>query len=88
MCRSSFLNQGEICLCTSRVFVQRPVYDQFLARLVAAVAELRVGDPALAFREDPESRVTASSCSANIFMNESSSACVGFRREARSRTVF
>ena len=40
MCRSSFLNQGEICLCTSRVFVQRPVYDQFLARLVAAVAEL------------------------------------------------
>ena len=45
LCRSSFLNQGEICLCTSRVFVQRPAYDQFLARLVAAVAELRVGDP-------------------------------------------
>ena len=43
--RSSFLNQGEICLCTSRVFVQRAAYDQFLARLVAAVAELRVGDP-------------------------------------------
>ena len=45
LCRSSFLNQGEICLCTSRVFVQRAAYDQFLARLVAAVAELRVGDP-------------------------------------------
>lgn len=28
--RSSFANQGEICLCTSRVYVQKGIYDQFL----------------------------------------------------------
>lgn len=43
--RSSFWNQGEICLCGSRIFVERPVYDEFLERFVAAARELRVGDP-------------------------------------------
>ena len=42
--RSSFLNQGEICLCTSRVFVQRPVYEEFLARFIKSVEKLKVGD--------------------------------------------
>jgi len=43
--RSSFLNQGEICLCTSRIFVQKGVYREFLNRFVAATAELKTGDP-------------------------------------------
>jgi len=43
--RSSFLNQGEICLCTSRIFVQEDVYEEFLSRFVAATRELRTGDP-------------------------------------------
>jgi aminomuconate-semialdehyde/2-hydroxymuconate-6-semialdehyde dehydrogenase len=44
--RSSFWNQGEICLCGSRIFVERPVYDAFLERFTAATKRLRIGDPA------------------------------------------
>ena len=43
--RSSFWNQGEICLCGSRIFVERPVYDQFVERFVAETRKLRIGDP-------------------------------------------
>lgn len=43
--QSSFLNQGEICLCGSRIFVQEKIYDQFLEEFVAATKELVVGDP-------------------------------------------
>lgn len=43
---SSFSNQGEICLCGSRIFVERSVYDEFLERFVAATKALRIGDPA------------------------------------------
>lgn len=43
--RSSFTNQGQICLCGSRVLVQRAIYDTFRDRLVERVKRLRVGDP-------------------------------------------
>jgi len=43
--RSGFANQGEICLCGSRLLVQRSVYEAFRARYVARVRALRVGDP-------------------------------------------
>ena len=43
--QSSFSNQGEICLCGSRLFVERPIYDEFLDRFVAATSRLRIGDP-------------------------------------------
>lgn len=43
--RSSFANQGEICLCGSRILVQSGIYDQFVARFVAAAKALVVGDP-------------------------------------------
>jgi aminomuconate-semialdehyde/2-hydroxymuconate-6-semialdehyde dehydrogenase len=43
--RSSFWNQGEICLCGSRIFVERPIYDAFVERFVAAAKKLRIGDP-------------------------------------------
>lgn len=42
---SSFANQGEICLCGSRIFVERSIYDQFVERFVAKTRQLRVGDP-------------------------------------------
>jgi aminomuconate-semialdehyde/2-hydroxymuconate-6-semialdehyde dehydrogenase len=42
---SSFMNQGEICLCGSRVFVQRAVYNQVKSALVEAVKAMKVGDP-------------------------------------------
>ncbi len=44
--RAAFANQGEVCLCGSRVLVERAAYPEFLRRFVAAVRALRVGDPA------------------------------------------
>jgi aminomuconate-semialdehyde/2-hydroxymuconate-6-semialdehyde dehydrogenase len=43
--RSSFSNQGEICLCGSRIFVERPLYEKFLNDFVAKTKKLKVGDP-------------------------------------------
>ena len=43
--RSSFLNQGEICLCTSRIYVQDSVYDNFLQQFIRETQNLKVGDP-------------------------------------------
>ena len=43
--RSSFANQGQVCLCGSRVFVERSAYDEFVRRFVAATSQLKVGDP-------------------------------------------
>ena len=43
--RSSFANQGQICLCGSRIFVERPIYERFKADFVERTKNLRVGDP-------------------------------------------
>jgi aminomuconate-semialdehyde/2-hydroxymuconate-6-semialdehyde dehydrogenase len=43
--RAAFLNQGQICLCGSRIFVERPIYDRFRTALVDRVKALKVGDP-------------------------------------------
>ena len=42
---SSFSNQGQICLCGSRIFVQRGIYNQFKERFIKKVNQLRIGDP-------------------------------------------
>lgn len=43
--RSAFSNQGQICLCGSRLLVERSIYAEFRAAFVQRVRELRVGDP-------------------------------------------
>ncbi|HEV8661369.1 MAG TPA: aldehyde dehydrogenase [Thermoanaerobaculia bacterium] len=43
--QSSFANQGEICLCGSRIFVEHSIYDEFVQQFVAATKKLRIGDP-------------------------------------------
>lgn len=43
--RSSFANQGQICLCGSRIFVERSIYDKFKTEFVEKVSKLTVGDP-------------------------------------------
>ncbi|XP_061181461.1 2-aminomuconic semialdehyde dehydrogenase-like [Saccostrea echinata] len=43
--RSSFANQGEICLCTSRIYVQKQLYPKFLEKFVTETKKIRVGDP-------------------------------------------
>lgn len=47
-----FRNQGEVCLAGSRLLVQRPIYDEFVARYVDAAESLKLGDPL-----DPATRV-------------------------------
>ena len=43
--RSSFANQGQICLCGSRVFVEKPIYKKFVDRFIDKASKLRQGDP-------------------------------------------
>jgi aminomuconate-semialdehyde/2-hydroxymuconate-6-semialdehyde dehydrogenase len=43
--QSSFSNQGEICLCGSRIFVERSLYKKFVNEFVKRTKELVVGDP-------------------------------------------
>jgi aminomuconate-semialdehyde/2-hydroxymuconate-6-semialdehyde dehydrogenase len=46
-----FRNAGQVCLAGSRLFVQREIYEEFLARFVAAAEDLVPGDPS-----DPATR--------------------------------
>ena len=43
--RSSFANQGQICLCGSRILVERSLYDRFKRTFLERVRQLRVGHP-------------------------------------------
>ena len=52
--RSSFANQGQICLCGSRIFVERPIYEKFRDAFVEKVSQSKVSYP-----EDPEAKLGA-----------------------------
>ena len=52
--RSSFANQGQICLCGSRIFVERPIYDKFKEAFVTKVSKSKVSFPS-----DPEAKLGA-----------------------------
>ncbi len=43
--RSSFANQGQICLCGSRIFVEKPIYEKFKKDFVEKVKQLKIGNP-------------------------------------------
>jgi aminomuconate-semialdehyde/2-hydroxymuconate-6-semialdehyde dehydrogenase len=43
--RSSFLNTGQVCLCTERVYVERPLFARFVEALATRAAAMRIGDP-------------------------------------------
>lgn len=43
--RSSFVNQGQICLCGSRIFVERSIYERFKTDFVARASTMKIGDP-------------------------------------------
>lgn len=45
--RSSFSNQGEICLCGSRILIEQSVYDRFRDEFIERTRQLKVGDPLL-----------------------------------------
>lgn len=52
--RSSFANQGQICLCGSRIFIERPLYDKFKEVFVQKVSQTLVANP-----ENPEAKLGA-----------------------------
>ena len=52
--RAAFTNQGQICLCGSRLFIQEDIYNNFRDALIAKTAKLVVGDP-----KDPSSNLGA-----------------------------
>jgi len=43
--RSSFSNQGQICLCGARILIERRLYGKFKDDFVAAARKLKIGDP-------------------------------------------
>ena len=43
--RSAFTNQGEICLCGSRILIHERIYEQFKTEFIKQVQQLKVGDP-------------------------------------------
>ena len=52
--RSSFANQGQICLCGSRIYIQRGIYDKFKKAFVEKVQRMKVGAP-----DDPDTKMGA-----------------------------
>ncbi len=52
--RASFTNQGEICLCGSRIYIEASIYEKFKSAFVEEVKKLKVGDPLL-----PQTKVGA-----------------------------
>ena len=51
---SSFANQGQICLCGSRIFIEKSIYNKFRDAFVEKTKNLVVGDP-----KDPKSKIGA-----------------------------
>jgi aminomuconate-semialdehyde/2-hydroxymuconate-6-semialdehyde dehydrogenase len=43
--RSSFTNQGQICLCGSRIFIQKTIYPKFKEEFITRINQLTIGDP-------------------------------------------
>lgn len=43
--RAAFSNQGEICLCCSRIMVQDGIYDKFVEEFAKSVQQIKIGNP-------------------------------------------
>jgi aminomuconate-semialdehyde/2-hydroxymuconate-6-semialdehyde dehydrogenase len=52
--RSLFANQGQICLCGSRIFIERSIYETFKTAFIERVEKLTVSNPT-----DPNAKMGA-----------------------------
>lgn len=77
--QSSFSNQGQICLCGSRILVERSIYDRFKDAFVAKAAALQVGDPL-----EPGSRLGAIVSQAHY---DKILACIALAKEEGGRVL-
>ena len=48
----AFYNGGQVCISVERLYVEAPIYDRFVAKLVTEVNKLRLGDPAKDYNVD------------------------------------
>ena len=77
--RSSFANQGQICLCGSRILVQRTIYTRFRDALVEKASKMIAGDPL-----DPATKLGA--VVSESHMNKILS-CIDVAREEGARVL-
>ena len=71
--RAAFSNQGQICLCGSRILIERSIYDRFRDEFVAKVQKLRLGDP---LEDNTEQGAVVSHSHMKKILN-----CIGTARE-------
>ena len=45
MIRAAFLNSGQVCLCSERIFIERPLYGRFVKALADRARQIKFGDP-------------------------------------------
>ena len=43
--KSAFLNQGQVCLCGSRILVHESIYNSFLKQFLKSISTMKIGDP-------------------------------------------
>jgi len=43
--RAAFSNQGQICLCGSRIYIEQSIYEEFKNKFVKTIEQLKIGDP-------------------------------------------
>lgn len=43
--KSSFINQGQVCFCGARIYVEETVIDEFVEKFAARAEQLKIGDP-------------------------------------------
>ncbi|PIY08167.1 MAG: 2-hydroxymuconic semialdehyde dehydrogenase [Flexibacter sp. CG_4_10_14_3_um_filter_32_15] len=55
--KAAFTNQGQICLCGSRILIEKKIYEQFKTKFIEKVNALRLGDPS---EEDTNQGATVS----------------------------
>ena len=48
----AFYNSGQVCISVERLYVEAPIYDRFVDKLVTEVNKLRLGDPATNYNVD------------------------------------
>ena len=91
--RSVFANTGQVCLCTERVYVQRPIFDEIADGLAAAAQALRLGRPSdeatttgpLISRSHREKVLSYMALARES--GPTSSSAAGFRSSARTSTA-
>lgn len=72
--RSTFMNTGQVCLCTERIYVQRSIYPAFVERLAAAAKKRVFGDP-----------MHASTTMGPLISSNHKDKVLGYYAQARSR---